>query len=210
METVQQPMAGFLDALASSAPTPGGGGAAALMGATGAALLSMVANLTIGKKGLEDVDAEMRTILAQAEALRAQLTAMIEDDVVAFNALMATYRLPKDSDEQKAARSAAIQQGLRGATEAPMACARAAAAVVRLSRRSAEIGNRNVISDTGVGVLAAQAALRSAALNVYINAPQLKDRVFADGIVQELEGLLAECSSASEDVYRLVVHRLGA
>ena len=210
MSTVQQPIAGFLDALASSAPTPGGGGAAALMGATGAALLSMVANLTIGKKGHEEVEAEMRDILGQAEGLRASLTGMIDDDVVAFNALMATYRLPKETDEQKAARSAAIQLGLRGATEAPMACARAAAAVVRLSRRTAEIGNRNVISDAGVGVLAAQAALRSAALNVYINAPQLKDRGYADSTVQELEALLAECGGTSEDVYGMVMHRLGS
>ena len=210
MTTLQQPIEAFLDALASSAPTPGGGGAAALMGATGAALLSMVANLTIGKKGLEQVEPEMREILAQAEALRARLTAMIEEDVVAFNALMATYRLPKESEEQKAARAVAIQEGLRGATEAPMACARAAAAVVRLSRRTAEIGNRNVISDAGVGVLAAQAALRSAALNVYINAPQLKDRGYADSTVQELAALLAECGGTCEDVYGLVMHRLGS
>ena len=210
MTTVQQPIATFLDALASSAPTPGGGGAAALMGATGAALLAMVANLTIGKKGLEEFEPEMRDILGQAESLRAQLTAMIDEDVLAFNALMATYKLPKDNDEQKAARAAAIQQGLRGATEAPMACARAAAAVVRLSRRTAEIGNRNVISDAGVGVLAAQAALRSAALNVYINAPQLKDRGFADSTVQELAALLAECGGTCEDVYGRVMHRLGS
>lgn len=209
MDTVQQPIATFLDALASSAPTPGGGGAAALMGATGAALLSMVANLTIGKKGFEAVEDEMRGILAQSEDLRARLTAMVEDDVRAFNALMATYKLPKDSDEQKAARSAAIQQGLRGATEAPMACARAAAEVVRLSRRTAEIGNRNVISDAGVAVLAAQAALRSAALNVHINAPQLKDRAFADSTVQELAALLAECGGTCEDVYGQVMYRLG-
>lgn len=210
MNTADQPLSGFLDALASSAPTPGGGGAAALMGATGAALLAMVANLTIGKKGLEEVEAEMRGILVEAEQLRAQLTAMIEDDVAAFNTLMASYRLPKDSDEQKAARAAVIQQGLRGATEAPMACARAAAAVVRLSRRTAEIGNRNVISDAGVGVLAAQAALRSAALNVHINAPQINDRGYADATMQELGALLAECGGTSEDVYGLVMQRLGS
>jgi hypothetical protein len=156
------------------------------MGATGAALLSMVANLTIGKKGLEDVEAEMQTILVESERLRAEMSAMVADDVEAFNRLMASYKLPKETDEQKAERSAAIQSALKGATEAPLACARAAAAVVRLSRRTAEIGNKNVISDAGVGVLAAQASLRSAALNVYINAPSLKDQEFATGAVQEL------------------------
>lgn len=209
MSALQQPLGQFLDELASSAPTPGGGGAAAVMGATGAALLSMVANLTIGKKGLEDVEAEMRTILLESERLRAEMSAMVADDVEAFNRLMASYKLPKETDEQKAERSAAIQSALKGATEAPLACARAAAAVVRLSRRTAEIGNKNVISDAGVGVLAAQASLRSAALNVYINAPSLKDQEFATGAVQELEALLQECGETSESVYALVKSRLG-
>jgi len=209
MSALRQPLGQFLDELASSAPTPGGGGAAAVMGATGAALLSMVANLTIGKKGLEDVEAEMKDILIQSERLRAEMSAMVADDVEAFNQLMASYKLPKDTDEQKAERSAAIQAALKGATEAPLACARAAAAVVRLSRRTAEIGNKNVISDAGVGVLAAQASLRSAALNVYINAPSLKDQSFATGAVHELEALLAECGESSESVYALVKSRLG-
>ena len=209
MSALQQPLGQFLDELASSAPTPGGGGAAAVMGATGAALLSMVANLTIGKKGLEDVEAEMKEILVQSERLRSEMSAMVADDVEAFNCLMASYKLPKDTDEQKAERSAAIQSALKGATEAPLACARAAAAVVRLSRRTAEIGNKNVISDAGVGVLAAQASLRSAALNVYINAPSLKDQDFAMGAVRELESLLAECGESSESVYALVKSRLG-
>jgi methenyltetrahydrofolate cyclohydrolase len=209
MSALQQPLGQFLDELASSAPTPGGGGAAAVMGATGAALLSMVANLTIGKKGLEDVEAEMKEILVQSERLRSEMSAMVADDVEAFNTLMASYKLPKETEEQKAERSAAIQSALKGATEAPLACARAAAAVVRLSRRTAEIGNKNVISDAGVGVLAAQASLRSAALNVYINAPSLKDQTFATQAVQELEALLTECGESSESVYALVKSRLG-
>ncbi len=209
MSTLNQPLGQFLDELASAAPTPGGGGAAALIGATGAALLSMVANLTIGKKGLEEVDAEMRGILVQSEQLRARLSAMMADDVAAFDSLMASYKLPKESDEQKAVRSATIQQALRAATEAPMACARAAAEVVRLARRTAEIGNKNVISDAGVGVLAAQAALRSAALNVQINAPSLKDRIFADAVTSELDALLAECATSAESTHSLVKSRLG-
>lgn len=209
MNPLQQSLGQFLDELASSAPTPGGGGAAAVMGATGAALLSMVANLTIGKKGLEEVEAEMREILLESERLRAEMSAMLADDVEAFESLMASYKLPKETDEHKAERSAAIQAALKGATEAPLACARAAAAVVRLSRRTAEIGNKNVISDAGVGVLAAQASLRSAALNVYINAPSLKDQEFATGAIHELEELLAECGVTSESVYSLVKSRLG-
>jgi len=199
----------FLDELASGAPTPGGGGASAVMGAMGAALISMVANLTIGKNGFEAVDAEMRALLAESEALRARMTAMVEDDAVAFDTLMAAYKLPKASDGEKAARSLAIQAGLEAATRAPLACAHAAAEGVRLAARAVEHGNPNVISDVGVGVLASVAALRSAALNVRINAPQIKDRAFADHALTELEALLAECVLLAEHIHERVKARLG-
>jgi formiminotetrahydrofolate cyclodeaminase len=199
----------FLDDLASGAPTPGGGGAAAVMGAMGAALISMVANLTIGKKGYEAVDAEMRALLAESEALRARMTAMVADDALAFDQLMAAYKLPKASDGEKAARSLAIQAGLAAATQAPLACAHAAAEGVRLAARAVEQGNPNVISDVGVGVLASVAALRSAALNVRINAPQIKDRAFADHALTALEALLAECVPLAERIHERVGARLG-
>lgn len=199
----------FLDELASASPTPGGGSAAAITGAMGAALVAMVCNLTIGKKGYEAVDADMRDLLEQTESLRARLTGMVAEDVAAFDALMASYKLPKTTDDEKAARSAAIQAGLRQATEAPLACARACADVIRLADRAAEGGNVNVISDAGVGVLAGWAALRSAALNVHINAPQIKDRAFADKALTELEALLAEGATLSEHVHDKVKRKLG-
>ena len=199
----------FLDELASAAPTPGGGGAAAIMGGMGAALVSMVCNLTIGKKNYEGVEGEMRDLLASSEALRHRLNGMVADDVAAFDALMGSYKLPKASDEEKAARSAAIQAGLKQATEAPLDCARACAEVVRLSARAADHGNLNVISDAGVAVLAGWAALRSAALNVNINAPQIKDRAYADAALTELNALLAEAGPLSERVHDLVKSKLG-
>lgn len=198
----------FLDDLASSSPTPGGGSAAAIMGAMGAALVSMVCNLTIGKKGYEDVESEMRAVLAESEALRARLTAMVADDIAAFDTLMAAYKLPKASDTDKLARSAAIQAALQRATQVPLDCAKVCAEVVRLSGRAAEVGNQNVISDAGVGVLAAWGALRSAALNVNINAPSIKDRGFADAKLTELNALLAECGPLSEQVHTRVHSRL--
>lgn len=203
------PVQTFLDELASAAPTPGGGGAAAVMGAMGAALVSMVCNLTIGKKNYEAVEAEMQAVLAASEDVRTRLTRMIEDDKTAFDALMASYKLPKASDEEKAARSTAIQAGLAGATVVPLDCAKACAEVVRLSARAAAVGNLNVISDAGVGVLAAWAALRSAALNVHINAPQLKDRAFADAKLAELQALLDECGPLAEQVHDTVKAKLG-
>jgi formiminotetrahydrofolate cyclodeaminase len=199
----------FLDELASAAPTPGGGSAAAIMGAMGAALISMVCNVTLGKKGQESAAAEMQAVRTESEKLRAQLTAMVADDVAAFDALMTAYRLPKSSEDEKARRAAAIQHSLRGATETPLACARACAEVIALSRRAGEHGYAGVISDAGVGVLAANTALRSAALNVYINAPSLKDRAFADQAVAEMDRMLEACAETTETVFAHVRGRLG-
>jgi formiminotetrahydrofolate cyclodeaminase len=199
----------FLDDLASSTPTPGGGSAAAVIGAMGAALVSMVCNVTLGKKGQEAVAPEMQSVRDESERLRTRLTAMVADDVAAFDGLMAAYRLPKGSDDEKSRRAEAIQSTLRAATETPLACARACAQVVALSRRAGEHGYSGVVSDAGVGVLAANSALRSAALNVYINAPSLKDREYAESAVAEIEKLLAESARESEAVFELVRSRLG-
>jgi formiminotetrahydrofolate cyclodeaminase len=198
----------FLDDLASGQPTPGGGSAAAIMGAMGAALVSMVCNVTIGKKGYEGVEAEMRAILQESERVRRRLSAMVAEDIAAFDSIMAGYKMPKITDDDKATRGAAIQAGLRRATETPLECARVCAEVIALSRRASEQGYLNVISDGGVGVLAGFTALRSAALNVYINAPALKDRAFADASTAELEKLLADGAAESEAVYQIVRGKL--
>jgi formiminotetrahydrofolate cyclodeaminase len=199
----------FLDSLASKAPTPGGGSAAAVIGAMGAALISMVCNVTLGKKGMEDVAAEMRAVCAGSEDLRRRLTAMIAADIAAFDGLMSAYRRPKSTDAEKAQRSAAIQESLVAATNTPLDCARACAEVIKLSRRAAQHGYSGVISDAGVGVLAAHTALRSAALNVQINAPLLEDRAFAARAGEELQTMLAAAAAESESVFALVRGRLG-
>src|ERR1700737_3939653 len=190
----------FLDDLASSQPTPGGGSAAAIMGAMGAALVSMVCNVTIGKKGYEGVE---------TERIRRRLTAMVAEDIAAFDSIMAAYKLPKATDDDKARRAAAIQAGLRRATETPLDCARVCAEVIALSRRASEQGYLNVISDGGVGVLAGFTGLRSAALNVYINTPGLKDRAFAEHAAAELEKLVEFCAAETEAVYKIVRDKLG-
>lgn len=199
----------FLDDLSSGNPTPGGGSAAAIMGAMGAALVSMVCNVTIGKKGYEEVEAEMRAILHDSEKVRRRLTAMVPEDIAAFDSILAGYKMPKATDDEKAARAAAIQAGLRRATEVPLDCARACAAVIALSRRASEHGYLNVISDGGVGVLAGFVGLRSAALNVYINAPALKDRAFAEKATADLEKLVAHCAVETEAIYKIVRDKLG-
>ena len=198
----------FLDDLASGNPTPGGGSAAAIMGAMGAALVSMVCNVTIGKKGYEAAEAEMRSVLGESERVRRRLTAMVAEDIAAFDSILAAYKLSKATEEDKAVRAAAIQAGLRRATEVPLECARVCAEVIALSRRASEQGYLNVISDGGVGVLAGFTGLRSAALNVYINAPALKDRAFAEQATAELEKLLEFCGAESEAVYKIVRDKL--
>ncbi len=198
----------FLERLSSKDPTPGGGGAAAIMGAMGAALVSMVCNVSYAKKGCEAAEPELREVCAQSEALRRRLTAMVADDVSAFDGLMAAYKLPKNTDEEKQRRSQAIQSSLKRCTEVPLACARDCAEVIRLSRRAGENGDLGVISDAGVGVSAAYAAARSAALNVYINASSLKDRAFAERALAELDGMMTFCAAESEAVYSLVRERL--
>jgi formiminotetrahydrofolate cyclodeaminase len=208
--TKNSSIADFLDDLASERPTPGGGGAAAVCGAIGAALVSMVANLTIGKKNYEAVSEELKSVNAKAEALRAELTQAIEEDVVAFNAVMGAYGLERATDEQKAKRTAAIQAALKEATIAPLRAVKACFEVIRLSSDVAEKGNLNVISDAGVAALAANAGLRSAALNVFINAKAIKDRKFAEKQLAEVNALLAEAAETTESVYRTACGKIGA
>jgi formiminotetrahydrofolate cyclodeaminase len=198
----------FLDALASQSATPGGGSAAAIIGAMGAALVSMICNLTIGKKKYADVEPEMKEVLGKAEALRRKLTGMIEDDVKAFDAVMGAYGMAKETDQQKAARDKAIQAALKQATDVPMRCCHAAREVIDLGAIAADKGNLNVISDAGVGVLAAYAALRSAALNVFTNARMINDKTFTEAKLKELNQLLAGAEAATEKAYGVVRGKL--
>lgn len=209
MSTAQEhTITNFLDDLASKSPTPGGGGAAALMGAQAAALVSMVCNLTIGKANYASVADEMQSVLQQAETLRIQLTAIMQDDITVFKGVMAAYGMPKETETEKAQRSTQIQTALKAATEVPLACAKASAEVLKLSQRVAVHGNTNVISDAGVAAMAAYAALKSAALNVYVNAGAIKDLSFAEARLQELQQILDGAESLTTDVYALVKGKL--
>ncbi|WP_045223774.1 methenyltetrahydrofolate cyclohydrolase [Methyloterricola oryzae] len=198
----------FLDELASKAPTPGGGSAAAIIGAMGAGLVSMVCNLTLGKKGYEAVEADMRATLDASESLRARLSDTVRADVEAFDRVMGAYRLPKETDADKQARSEAIQAALKAATDVPLACAKDCAELIQLSRTAAEKGNRNVISDAGVAVLAAYAALKSAALNVYVNTSGIKDEAFAQERISELNAILTGAEVSTEEIYQEVKNKL--
>jgi formiminotetrahydrofolate cyclodeaminase len=168
----------FLDELASGAPTPGGGSAAALAGALGAALVAMVARLTIGRKNYADVESEFRALLPRADALRAELFALMQHDAEAYGRVMAAYQLPKETDAEKTARTAAVQHALQGAAETPLRVAVACAQVLELSEFACARGNKNAASDAGAGAVMAEAGLRTALLNVEINLGLIQDQAF--------------------------------
>ncbi len=208
MKLTDKPVTNFLDELASSAPAPGGGSVAALSGALGAALVSMVCNLTLGKKGYEEVQGEIAALLEKSEALRAELTGLLEADVAAYTAYSQTAKMPRDTEEQKAARTAAMQAALKNATMVPLHIAEAAVKVMDLCRPVAEKGNKWAVSDAGVAVLMAEAALRSAALNVLINLGSIKDETFVAEKQAHLDRLLAGKGAMRDEIYDYVASKI--
>jgi len=176
----------FLDRLGSSDPTPGGGAAAAVVGALGAALIEMTANLTLDRPRLADVQDQAHSIERRASDLRARLQKLGDADAEAFDQVTAAYKLPRADDAQKAARTEAIQAALRVAADVPLESARISAEVVELAEEAAPVLNAAVISDVLVGALMAQAALSSAGLNVEINLASMTDAATVEHYSGEL------------------------
>ncbi len=206
----QEPLGAFLDQLASSAPTPGGGSVAALCGALAAALGSMVANLTLGREKYREVEPAVRAALEQSERLRADFTQLIAEDISAYGALAAAYRLPKATPGEQAARSAQIQAALKGAAEAPLCIAERARQALDLCRTLTEIGNPNVVSDVGVAAITAHAALESAELNVLINLKAIKDQALAGSLLQRLNAARGGAAPMTQDILAAVREKMGA
>jgi formiminotetrahydrofolate cyclodeaminase len=205
-----KPVTNFLDELASNAPAPGGGSVAALSGALGAALISMVGNLTLGKKGYDDVQDDIQDLLAQSEALRAELTGLLEADVAAYTGYSKAAKMPRDTDEEKVERARVMEAALKTATDVPLQIAEAAVKVMDLCMPAAEKGNKWAVSDAGVAVLMAEAALRSAALNVLINLGSwaLKDGEFKADRRAKLDALLEGKGVMRDEIYEYVVSKL--
>lgn len=174
-----QKISEFLDLLASDAPAPGGGSVAALCAALGAALVSMVANLTVGKEKYKDNWNEMEATCKQSEALRFEFVKLMNDDTEAFNGFMRVMKMPRDTDEQKAARKAAMSEASKTATEVPLRTLERCADVAALAAKAIKFGNPNAVSDGGSAVLLADAAGKAAAYNVRINLPGISDEAFA-------------------------------
>lgn len=200
----------FLDTLASNAPTPGGGSVAALSGALAAGLLTMVCDLTIGKKQYADVEDEIKQLREQAEAARATLQQLVQGDVEAFNRLSVAYKLPRVTDADAATRRAAIQTTTRNATEVPLRIAQAALVLLPLCTPLAQKGSRNAVSDVGVAAQLIRAAVPSALLNVDINLPVLEDKQYVREARARADDMLAGLDEEVASVMALVHQRIAA
>jgi len=198
----------FVEELASGAPVPGGGSAAALTGATGAALVSMVCNLTVGREKFRDVEAEMQEVLAKSDALHRRLLDLLEADTRVYSQVMSAYRLPRAADAEKRARTAAIQEALKAACQVPLDTARACAQVIELCPAAAEKGNVSAVSDVGVGAILAAAALESAGLNVMINLASIRDAEFVEAARREMDRLQASALALKSEVVKVVESKL--
>lgn len=196
MQTGDMTIRTFLDALAARESTPGGGGAAALTGSQAAALLSMVINFTLGNKKYAAVADAMQQHLQQSEALRMELLELADKDVAAFTAVADCYGMPRATDEEKAARTAALQQALKGAAEVPFTVAERSLELLRLTEPVGRQGNTNVASDAGVALYLANAALHSAIINVNINLKFIKDEAYVAIWAAKRDALLADAASA--------------
>lgn len=178
MKLVEQRVIDFVAATASKEPTPGGGAIAALTAATGAALAEMVANLTFGKKGYEAVQTEMEALQAKAEEIRNRMLELSQADADVFNIFMNALGLPKNTDEEKAARTAAIQQAYKDAAMVPFEIGELANQIFDLAELASRKGNQNLITDGIIAAINARAAVKSAFLNVRINLSGIKDESF--------------------------------
>ena len=186
MKLVEQRVIDFVAAPASKEPTPGGGAIAALTAATGAALAEMVANLTFGKKGYEAVQTEMEELQAKAEAIRKRMLELSQADADVFNIFMNALGLPKNTDEEKAARTAAIQQAYKDAAMVPFEIGELANQIFDLAELASRKGNQNLITDGIIAAINARAAVKSAFLNVRINLSGIKDESFVAELTSKM------------------------
>ncbi len=203
-EFSQMTYAEFAQALASNEPVPGGGGAAALCGALGIALCSMVGNFTLGRKKYADVEADVRVIMEKAQTLQEKLLALIEADAKAFEPLSEAYSIPKDNPD----RTQIMERALTDASAAPLEMMRCCSQAALLLEEMLQKGSTMLVSDVGVGALLCGAALKSASLNVFINTKLMTDRSNAQRMNDEAEAMLKKYSELSQNIYEQVALRL--
>lgn len=197
MKMLEKPATQFLSELSSNAPVPGGGGASAAVGAFAAALGMMVTNLTIGKKKYADYEEEVKAVRDRLEGLRDQLIDLVDGDAVAFEPLSKAYSIPKDDPE----RDTIMENALYEASVVPMSIIETVLAAAKELEVLVEKGSKLAVSDVGVGILFAQAAIEGASLNVYINTKSMKDRDRAAALDAKADAIIAEGAALKERIY---------
>lgn len=194
----------FANQLASASPTPGGGGASALVGAYGVALGAMVANLTLGKKKYENVQDDIKDILERTARLRNDFLLLVEKDAEVFEPLSKAYGLPRNTEEEKQKRDEVMESALKLACSVPIEIMEKALEAIDVHEELAEKGTRIAISDVGVGVRLCKAALMGASLNVFINTKLMKDREYASQINDKTDGMLRLGMEKADSIYKRV------
>ena len=191
-EIFDWPLRKVIEASAADAPRPGGGSVSAMVGCFGVAMISMVGNLTVGKEKYRDVEAQTEKILERTKQLLGRLEELVSADMDAFNNFMKVLRMPKDTQEDKAATSRLMQQALTKATDTPLEIARVCLQGLELAHDLSSIGNKGAISDVGVGAYVCEAALNSVLLSVDINVPSIKDTAYVEKVLEEKKQLIAK------------------
>ncbi len=194
----------FVEVLASKAPTPGGGGASALTGAIGVALGNMVGSLTVGKKKYAEVEEEIKSMMQTSDQLQAELLELVQKDAESFEPLAAAYRLPKDTEEQKAEKDRVLEQATKDACAVPFEIMEKCAQGIELCGQFAEKGSVMATSDAGAGAIFCRAALQAASLNIYINTKSLKDREYAEQMNQKSDALLEKYMAKADEIIAYV------
>ena len=203
MDTANQTCGAFLDALASKAPVPGGGGASALAGALGAALCTMVGNFTVGKKKYAAVEEDVKALMARSEDIRARLLAQVDADAAAFEPLSRAYAIPKDD----LGRREVMEKCLRVAAAAPMEILRLCCEAIDLHREMLDKGSVMMLSDVGTGAALCRGALHGAALNVKVNTKSMADRAYAARLDAEADGLTGKYTKLADEIFAAVMGR---
>lgn len=205
-----QTILAFMESLSSKAPIPGGGGASALVGALSSALTHMVAALTVGKPKYAAVEPEMNELLKQTESLTERFLSLMDEDAVAFEPLAQAYRLPKETEAERAEKTLRMEAALKSAVQPPLEIMEACAKALPLIALCAEKGSVVAISDAGVAASLCRAALEGASLNVLTNTQGMQDKAYAAELNARANALLNRCCAEADEIYRGIIARLGA
>jgi len=204
----EQTVEEFLSAVAAATPTPGGGSVAALAGALSVALSRMVAGLARGKTGYEAVQDDLARIEERAVPIQERLRLLVDEDSASYQLVVSAMRMPKTTEEEKAARVEAMQAAYREATKVPLETVERGVEALELAKEAAEKGNRSAFTDSGVAVLLAEAAIRGASLNVRVNLASIRDESFRSSVEEKLDDLLARAQSLGHDAMAIIERRL--